>query len=98
MVIQGRELSEEDVRLIQRLLAEHPDWHRSRLSRELCVRWEWRNANGLLKDMAARSMLLKLERGGHIKLPPRRVPSPNGRRWRRRRASRLTARCATCGR
>jgi hypothetical protein len=64
-------------------LDEHPEWCRSRLSEELCLRWDWRNAQGRLKDMAARTLLLKLERSGHIRLPKRRGPSPNG--WRNRR-------------
>ena len=33
--------------------------------------------------MAARTLLLKLERSGHIRLPARRGPSPNGHRNRR---------------
>jgi len=80
MVVQGRPLSEADLGLIRGLLAAHPDWHRSRLSVELCERWAWRNARGRLKDMAARTLLLKLERGGYLRLPARRGPSPNGRR------------------
>ena len=44
MVVQGRELSAEDIGLIQGLLAEHRDWGRTRLSEELCRRWDWRNA------------------------------------------------------
>jgi hypothetical protein len=32
--------------------------------------------------MAARTLLLKLERAGHVQLPARRGPSPNGRRHR----------------
>lgn len=82
MVIQGREVGEAEMVLIRGLLLEHPDWCRSRLSVELCCRWEWRNAQGRLKDMAARSLLLKLERAGHLQLPPRRGTSPNGRRNR----------------
>lgn len=82
MVMQGRQVSEADIRLIRGLLDEHPDWGRSRLSVELCERWAWRNAQGRPKDMAARTLLLKLERAGHIRLPPRRSPSPNGRRNR----------------
>jgi len=78
MVIQGRELLAEDISLIQGLLREHPDWHRTRLSQELCRRWEWRNARGRIKDMAARTLLLKLERAGLIELPKRRGPSQNG--------------------
>ncbi|MBE7503283.1 MAG: hypothetical protein HS113_23955 [Verrucomicrobiales bacterium] len=40
----------------------HPDWHRTSLSR-LCELWNWRNAAGRLKDMAARTLLLKLQVG-----------------------------------
>jgi hypothetical protein len=83
MVMQGRELKGADIGLIRGLLDEHPEWCRSRLSKELCLRWDWRNAQGQLKDMAARTLLLKLERSGHIRLPKRRGPSPNGRRNRR---------------
>jgi hypothetical protein len=80
MVLQGRELSGEDVELIRGLMAGHRDWSRRRVSQELCRRWDWRNAQGQIKDMAARTLLLKLERGGHIRLPPRRQFSPNSRR------------------
>jgi hypothetical protein len=82
MVVQGRELRAEDIGLIQGLLAEHRDWGRTRLSEELCRLWDWRNAQGRIKDMAARTLLLKLERGGHIRLPERRRPSSNGLRNR----------------
>ncbi len=82
VVIQGRLLSDTDISLIRQLLTEHPEWGRSRLSEELCRRWAWCNALGRLKDMAARTLLLKLERQGHIRLPERRSASPNG--WRNR--------------
>jgi len=83
MVIQGRELVSEDIGLIRGLLREHPDWTRTRISQELCRRWDWRNARGRFKDMAARTLLLKLERAGLVRLPERRRPCPNGRRNRR---------------
>jgi len=83
MVIQGRQLRAEDIEFIRDLLAEHGDWGRTRLSEELCRRWNWRNAQGRLKDMAARTLLLKLERSGEIRLPPRQRPSSNGLRNRR---------------
>jgi len=82
MVMQGRRLGEPDLELIRGLLAAHPAWNRTRLSRELCAHWQWRNARGQLKDMAARTLLLKLERAGHLRLPVRRGPSPNGQRHR----------------
>lgn len=83
MTIQGRQVSEVDLDLIRGLLVAHPDWNRTRLSRELCARWNWCNALGRPKDMAARTLLLKLERTGHIHLPARRGPSPNASRNRR---------------
>ena len=82
MVVQGRELSAEDIGLIQGLMTEHRDWGRTRLSEELCHRWDWRNARGRIKDMAARTLLLKLERAGHIRLPKHRRKSTNGLRNR----------------
>ena len=80
--MQGRPVNGADLGLIRGLLDDHPAWGRSRLSEELCRRWDWRTAQGRLKDMAARTLLLKLERAGHIRLPTRRGPSPNGRRNR----------------
>jgi len=82
MVIQGRELHAEDIELIQSLLAEHGDWCRTWISKELCRRWDWRNGQCRFKDMAARTLLLKLERAGLIQLPKRRGPSSNGSRNR----------------
>jgi len=82
MVMQGREVSGADIGLIRDLLVDYPHWGRTRLSEELCQRWGWRNAQGRPKDMAARTLLLKLERGGHIRLPPRQRPSSNGLRNR----------------
>ena len=82
MVIQGRELPAEDIGLIRSLLAEHGDWGRTRISEELCRRWDWRNGQGRFKDMAARTLLLKLERAGFIQLPKRRSTSTNGVRNR----------------
>jgi hypothetical protein len=70
MTIQGRQLAGSDIDLIRRLMAQNPDWHRTRLSRELCQFWDWRTDKGLLKDMACRSMLRKLEQRKLIVLPP----------------------------
>jgi hypothetical protein len=83
MVLQGREVTAADIELIRTLLAAHPARGRTPLSQELCRRWDWRNARGQLKDMACRTLLLKLERAGRIRLPPRIRPSSNGLRNRR---------------
>jgi len=81
-IIQGRCISPTAVAQIRGLLAENPSWNRTRLSRELCERWDWRNEKGRQKDMACRTLLLKLERLGEVCLPPRQRPSQNGNRNR----------------
>ena len=65
-------LEQDHVRFIQALIAANPQWHRSRLSLELCKVWNWQSPSGQYKDMACRSLLLKLDRTGVIVLPPRR--------------------------
>jgi hypothetical protein len=84
-VIQGRTIGTSEIELITQLMRGHPDWGRTQLSRELCLRWGWYRAGGGVKDMACRSLLLKLERAGQISLPPHlRVSlSTNGARNRR---------------
>ena len=79
-LIQGRPIGEAELALVRGWLQAHPTWHRTRLSRELCVAWNWRNGVGELKDMACRTLLLKLEAQGQIVLPPRRIAPVNGRR------------------
>jgi hypothetical protein len=71
--LQGRQLWGEDVAAVRRLVAQHPEWHRTALSRHLCQLWNWRNGAGRLKDMAARTLLLKLQARGLIELPPPRT-------------------------
>lgn len=68
-IIQGRAVTAEDIGFIRGLIAAHPNWHRTRLSQELCRRWGWVAANGCWKDMAARAMLRKLHAEGLIALP-----------------------------
>lgn len=80
LLIQGRTLTPADLDTIRNLIRDHPEWHRTRLSRELCSMWDWRDATGRIKDMACRTMLLKLHRAGMIELPARRKPCNNHRR------------------
>jgi Domain of unknown function (DUF4338) len=77
LVVQGRSVRENDLHDLRQLMAAHPGWSRRRLSQQLCVRWKWRNAAGRLKDMAARSLLVKLEQRGLISLPARRQTPTN---------------------
>ncbi|MEW6260804.1 MAG: hypothetical protein AB1547_13000 [Thermodesulfobacteriota bacterium] len=72
-LIQSRLVTDGDIGFIRELIEQNPSWSRYRLSRELAERWNWRNGNGLLKDIACRSLLRKLDERGLIHLPPPRV-------------------------
>jgi len=76
-LIQGRQIGADELAHVRHLLTTHPDWCRHRLSQQLARDWDWHNATGQLKDMAARTLLLKLEQRGWIRLPPRRCSPPN---------------------
>jgi hypothetical protein len=77
VTIQGQRRT-PDVGLIRRLLAEHPDWGRSRLSVALCELWDWRADNGQAQGYGLPQPVVALGAGGAIRLPPRQRPSPNG--------------------
>lgn len=67
---RGREITASDVVFIQELIAAQPSASRRSLSQTLCQSWGWVQPNGALCDGVCRSLLLALERGGHITLPP----------------------------
>src|SRR5438270_1867683 len=67
---RGREISQEDILYIRSLIERHPAESRRKLSVRLCEAWQWRQANGALRDMVCRGLLLMLERAGQITLPP----------------------------
>lgn len=76
-IIQGRQIGPAELEFTRQLLAQNPPLSRYRISRALCESWDWRDPKGQLKDMAARALLLKLERRGLVRLPPKRCASPN---------------------
>jgi hypothetical protein len=77
LLVQGRRLEAAHILRIRQLISGNPGWSRRRLSEALCAEWEWRNAAGRAKDMAARSLLGKLQARGLIELPPPRQRASN---------------------
>src|SRR5678810_1421451 len=67
---RGREITQDDILYICSLVKRHPNDSRRKLSTRLCEAWQWRQANGALRDMVCRGLLLMLERAGQITLPP----------------------------
>jgi hypothetical protein len=86
LIIQGRGLSAAQLQELRQWVGENPHWSRWRLSRELATRWDWRNGAGVLKDMAARTLLVKLAHRGLIALPERRQVPTNRMRCQARLA------------
>jgi hypothetical protein len=66
---RGRVVAAEDILYIRELIMAHPGASRRRLSQTLCEAWQWKQANGALRDMVCRGLLLMLDRAGHIELP-----------------------------
>jgi hypothetical protein len=77
LIVQGRRLNGSELEHLRQWVGAHADWSRRRLSVELASRWDWRNGTGQLKDMAARTLLLKLHQRGLLQLPPRRQAPTN---------------------
>ena len=66
---RGKAVTAEEILSIRELIAAHPRMSRRRLSQKLCEAWQWKQANGALRDMVCRGLLLMLDRAGHIELP-----------------------------
>jgi len=75
-------VGELDLEWLRQWMGQNPGRSRRRLSQALATHWNWRNGAGQLKDMAARTLLLKLHQRGLIALPPRRQVPTNRMRCR----------------
>ena len=72
-----RVITDEDLVFIRKLIADHPDSSRRNLSERLCEAWNWVQANGALRSMVCRGLMLMLHRQGLIELPPVRWVNRN---------------------
>jgi len=64
-------MTPERIGQINKLIEDNPEWSRSKLSKELCMLWDWRGENGQIKDVSCRDVLRALDASGKIKLPAR---------------------------
>lgn len=72
-----RSVTTYDIATIKKIIAAHPERSRRFISQEVCRAWNWRQSNGLLKDMVCRSLLLLLDSKGLITLPLRKFTPHN---------------------
>jgi hypothetical protein len=69
------EITGDKVEQIRSIIAENPEWNRTRISQHICRLWGWQNPNGKLKDISCRDMLRELDKAGKINLPVAQKPS-----------------------
>jgi hypothetical protein len=84
----GQKFSAETIRRIQGAIDTESGLTRARLSRQVCEWLDWRTAKGKLKQVSCRVALLKLERKGELRLPPRREFAAANKRASREEISR----------
>lgn len=87
LTYRGRSVGEEDIVFIRDLIGKHPHASRRQLSGLLCEAWNWRQANGVLRDMVCRGLMLALHRAGHIELPAKKSSPHNPLSQRQRPAT-----------
>lgn len=74
---RGRTVTADDVSFLSLLITNHPTATRRMLSQLACEAWNWRQANGQLRDMVCRGLMLMLHRRGLIQLPAVKQVPPN---------------------
>ena len=83
---RGKDITAREVEFIKNFIAQNPALSRRGLSTQLCQAWNRVQANGRLRSMVCRGMMLALHRAGHIQLPPVRHQPPNPLAQRRKPA------------
>jgi hypothetical protein len=83
---RGRAISSSEIAFLRQFVSEHPELSRFELSKKVCEAWQWKQANGALRDMVCRGLMLLLHRAGEIPLPPPRRASGNRPEGRERPA------------
>jgi hypothetical protein len=69
ITLRGRKFTASSIGAVKSCVKEYRKFGRTRISREICIRLNWKQPNGWLKDRACRDVLIQLETLGIIKLP-----------------------------
>ena len=57
----GRDFTDEDIQLILDVIAEDPNYSRSKISQIVWQNLSWYKADGLVKEMSCRVALLRMQ-------------------------------------
>lgn len=77
IMLRGRKFTASSIDAVKSCVKEYRRFGRTRISKEVCKRLNWKQPNGWLKDRACRDALLQLEQLGFIKLPASKVKRKN---------------------
>jgi hypothetical protein len=66
-------ITSERIEQINKMITDNPEWNRSKISRELCILWDWKGENGIIKDISCRDVLRALDASGKITLPKKQT-------------------------
>ncbi len=75
IIIRRRHITSEDLELIRQIIKDEGIKGRTHISQRLCRIWDWRQTNGLFKEITCRELLRRLDQRGFIKLPPKLRPA-----------------------
>ncbi len=87
LTYRKRVITQTDISFIRKIIDDYSNEGRSAISRRLCEAWDWRQANGHLKDVVCRGLLLQLERNQLVTLPPRIIDNNNNSQRRKQTQS-----------
>src|SRR5215469_924769 len=74
---RGRVITPDEIVFLREFIAANSGLSRRKLSARVCEAWDWKQANGALRDMVCRGLLLMLHRAGEIELPAIRFVARN---------------------
>jgi hypothetical protein len=82
-VWSGCRLSDADLDRLRAVIADHPTASRAELSNHACVALKWHRADGALRSMRMRVVMLRMHEAGIITLPMARgfQPQPKPELW-----------------
>lgn len=69
IMLRGRKFTATSIDAVKSCVKKYRKFGRTRISKEVCIRLNWKQPNGWLKDRACRDALVQLETLGVIKLP-----------------------------
>src|SRR6266508_5564466 len=73
ITLRGRKFTASSIGAVKSCVKKYRKFGRTRISKEVCIRLNWKQPNGWLKDRACRDALMQLENLGIIKLPKSKV-------------------------